>query len=831
VWYYRFCTANNNENNIFGDGARNVTFDENTNEQRTSSRAVDKTLALYEHDEQISKFFARPVLLYERDWTGSTLEANLHVWQGWTQHKRVANRLANYFGFRGNLKVKIVTNGNPFYYGRMMVSYYPLYGFFGSTFDDLTYGSNQFGRAIIESQRQHINLCPSISSGAEMTLPWVYHGDYIPIPGDVQHDHLGDVSYNLGALKLRILVPVTTLMNTAGAASPKITLRVYAWMDDIELFGNTQRVQPGIEPQADSSLVEEQQAQKGAVSSALTAVAGAAHMLSSVPQIAPYAKPAEVAASTGARIAQLLGFSRPVNYVEPSRMQPSATNDVTHVVGADNPIVLSLDPAATTTVDPLALGVDRDEMSFKSICGRYSLFNECTWDITYAPGSIIQSFPVHPHVCPSLPTAVASRFYPTAVGGVANLFTYWKGSMVYRFDVISTSFHRGRILVVYDPGGTTEDPEESVQYAALVDITESRSFEVEVKYNYFNGLKRIDMTEDGAGFYGALNALEAYNGVLTLYVGTGLEVPNYVSTSTPSDVTILGYVKGGDDLCFGYPRIQFNGAVSRPRPNFQSEADEQLTSCCDLDTTRVLSVGFKSGEGSDLLYLGENIDSLRTLCKRYQTYIIDKATGVVTDDMLVSFTYGAYPAVWGQPCDAGDTSTVTGTALNEVGFTYIAYTQMAFVAKRGAIRWKFVPVKGSALASRPCDAHGIVAVRRGYELPGTSTIGGRAVDAYGTAAALANFYDFSPGAALSPMSVNPTLSWEMPYQNPAKFINGRSNDGATTKTSNGVRDYFRLNGDSRSFPERFALLCAAGEDFQCMYFVGWPPYVHTASVA
>jgi hypothetical protein len=38
-----------------------------------------------------------------------------------------------------------------------------------------------------------------------------------------------------------------------------------------------------------------------------------------------------------------------------------------------------------------------------------------------------------------------------ACGAAAMPFKYWSGSMKYRFQVVCSAFHRGRIAVVYDP--------------------------------------------------------------------------------------------------------------------------------------------------------------------------------------------------------------------------------------------------------------------------------------------------------------------------------------------------------------------------------------------
>jgi len=823
---YALCASEQtNTDTISNDMARNVTFEEDQSEQHLVRRESEVPRAVYAHDEHISNFFSRPIKLYDVDWSPSLAITFLHVWNGWMTNKRIANRLCNYYGFKGSLKVKIVTNGNPFYFGRLQASYYPLYGFNPMAFQDVTFGSEPFGNAVIESQRQMINICPTISSGVEMVLPFAYPGDYIPLTGSNDSADLGDLGYKLGRITLSEVSALRTLSATTSGAPLKISMRVYAWMDDIELFGTTSTKPVGMVPQSNNAATEQGMAQRGAVSSALTAIGGAAHEMSNIPALAPYAKPTEVAARLGARTAQLLGFSRPVNVTQPSKMLPTPMSTITHVVGADDVVKLTLDPEQITTIDNSQIGGEVDEMSFKSICGRYSLFNSKPWYVTDAANTLIFAAPVTPHVNPKFTNVNGTRYYPTAVGGLANLFTYWKGSVKYRFDVISTNFHRGRILVVYDPSGVDVEPEEAVQYAAIVDISEHKSFEVEIKYNSHYGLKPIISGASNEGDINeiALTPISSANGVIALYVATELEIPNYDSAVTPSSIDVLCYVKGGDDLTFGYPSPQnVDEGTPHSRMLFVEEADTQLLGCCDLDTERVLTVGFKKDDGRDLVFLGENIDSLRTLCKRYCLYGGFTCNSVSAAEHF-QFSHGSYPAIWGPTPNTSVTETIGD---NGIGMTFLHYTQLAFVAKRGSVRWRMVPLVGTLLGT---GTIGTLTVKRIPITTTTNILYSRTTATSTGNSWLAGRYNINAGGHLVVPAMNPVISWEMPYQNKEKFIGGRSNDGASNKPVGCDRDVFTLCGTARTFPQTFILYCAAGEDFDCKYFVGWPPYAYSAA--
>ena len=799
----------------------NVEFIEDPQEQQAKAVGSQYNLERQNHGEEISNFFSRPVHLYDLDWDNTFTSTSLSAWYQWQDNKRINNRLANYLGFRGNLHLKFEVIGNPYYYGRMQLSYQPLKGFGGSdVINDTDGATTDLGLQCIRSQRQKIDIDPSISSGAEMTLPYVWPYDYCSVPAFYLESLL------MGVIWMDEVVPLRSISNVTGSTPPAVTIRVYGWMENIDLIGTT-AFTGVVTPQSgcNDTLEEQQGANQGLVSSKLDTLAGIANRLSSIPGFAPYTTPVEVASRAGAQIAQCLGFSKPLNQRDVERYQPRALDMMTHVVGSDTCVKLALSPNQITTVDPEVLGGDGDEMSLKSIISRPSLFAAFDWDLTNAPGELLYQIPVNPKVAPG----AEGIYHYTALGGVAQLFTYWDGSITYRFDVISTAFHRGKLLVVYDPMGAkpTGEAEEVVQYAAVVDISEARSFEVTVGFNSNFGMLPVGpltYTNDGGVSVGV--TYPSYNGNISIYVANTLAIPN-VQPGTPTVVEIACYVKGEDDMTFTLPRpISNENTKAIFFANSSPMLDTQLMSSGDTEkvTSSVLSVSMKDTGGVPNTYQGEVIDSLRSLCKRYCHYYseqIPSSLGMLPED-LYQFTHGAYPAVSGDTASGNYVKPVgLVTSRNTTGFNYPSFIKYAYVAVRGGMRWKYIP----------WDLNGLGSIIVNRERVESAPLFSRTLHTISEPDApddIANLLaTYMSGGSLTACRVNNTLEFEIPFQNMVKFYIARSEDNATIALS-GSNERFSILGFGTAIAPVYGLFVAAGEDFTVQHFLGWPPISHAA---
>merc|ERR1711972_757223 len=152
-------------------------------------------------------------------------------------------------------------------------------------------------------------------------------------------------------------------------------------------------------------------------------------------------------------------------------------------------------------------------------------------------------------------------------------FKHWRGSINYRFQIVASSFHKGRIKVVYEPylsvGGATE---YNTQYTQVIDLAKERDFTVTINWGQeYSFLDRGDFHSphlpDAVPF--DTNPLTsarhgAANGIIMVSVVNDLTTPSAIL----SDVAILVSVSAGDDYEVVNPdnSIRYATYYSTPEP-------------------------------------------------------------------------------------------------------------------------------------------------------------------------------------------------------------------------------------------------------------------------
>lgn len=191
----------------------------------------------------------------------------------------------------------------------------------------------------------------------------------------------------------------------------------------------------------------------------------------------------------------------------------------------------------------------------------------------------------------------------------AQNFRFWRGSIVYKFKFIKTKFHRGRVLISFDPNGdiTANADTETTTFSRIVDLEHEDEVEFAVPYkataplllNQDVGVFPTTFSSDAVPVY--VYDSKYSNGTITMRVQTALTGP-----TTTADVTVLTYVKAGGDFQFAAPRHMGDGLTTRdPLGVIQSSEVEDISqSHSDLD----VHVG--------LITTGEVIASMRPLCHR-----------------------------------------------------------------------------------------------------------------------------------------------------------------------------------------------------------------------
>jgi hypothetical protein len=233
-------------------------------------------------------FLARPVRIASFTWLESDATGTFTQFDPWSlflNNTQIKYKLNNYAFLRGNLKVKIVVNASPFYYGAMRACYQPLPDFKASTIrTDVT-----LGRLIPHSQQPGLWIHPQHSEGGVLTLPFFYPKNFLRI------GFASDVA-GMGVLRM---VSYTPLASANGAVGQGVSVQLYAWMEDVCLGGPTL----GLAMQAQDEYGT------GVVSAPASTIAAIAGRLRTVPLIGKFATATEMGARAISGIAQLFGFT------------------------------------------------------------------------------------------------------------------------------------------------------------------------------------------------------------------------------------------------------------------------------------------------------------------------------------------------------------------------------------------------------------------------------------------------------------------------------------------------------------------------------------------
>ena len=288
----------------------------------------------------LGEWFSRPIKLFHWEWDEGVPFSTrvIPIWKDYFTTPIIRRKLEGFSRLRADLKVKILVNGSPFRYGELMMSYRPLFTYDSANSDTLMpyfsggmiagdivalpgvggYPDQDFSQTnsdkstyMARSQRPNLRIQPHINSGGVMTIPFIYFKDALEIT-DVGGTKFDQRLRELGTLTIENLV---TLKSTADANSTGVSITMYAWAENVDLWGPTSVTAQGID-EFEETLQPSEQA---------STVAEAAGALSTIPTIRPYALATQFLAGVAASSLKYFGWSNPpVLTAVPGRMPKSS---------------------------------------------------------------------------------------------------------------------------------------------------------------------------------------------------------------------------------------------------------------------------------------------------------------------------------------------------------------------------------------------------------------------------------------------------------------------------------------------------------------------------
>ncbi|APG76857.1 hypothetical protein 3 [Beihai picorna-like virus 7] len=846
---------------------------------KDASGQFDSTMDLVDKsDTDLGAFLGRPVKIDTQAWVvGQPLYKQINPWELFVTHPAMANKLAHYELLRGNLNVKVVISGTGFHYGRTLVSYNPLNGY-----DEASVTRNFIDQDLIAaSQRPCIFLNPTDNSGGQMKLPFFFLQNYMSLSkGDYR---------DMGVLDYKSF---GNLLHANGGDDP-VYITTYAWMTETSLtmptsitstitlqnetvdpdvfplgppygvgngaengVGPPFSPQSGFQPQAggkpnmkkSNKLQSKGNARgkaklntgdeygQGIISAPASAVAKAAGMLTSIPFIEPYARATQMVASKVGQVASIFGYSRPAVVSDFLLQKPSPTGNFANVDASDAVNRLTLDSKQEITIDSRTVGLDGgDQMAFDNIQTRESYLTSFTMSSTDAPDAILWNS----YVTPNLFGINNPELHMTPMAMLAQYFSAWQGTIKFRFQIVKSNFHKGRILVRYDPRSHSSDVNYTTNYSRVIDLATEDDFEIEIGWGQnvpFLGNQQANVSRV---YYGGTRLTTDsggnHNGVIEVNVVNSLVAP-----AADSDIRINVFVSAGDDMKWGRPNpdkirnLHYFPATAPPLNEFQPQSGmggDLSGTTGDSATDRpteadnVPSVGCPADDDHMMdVFFGEMPVSLREIFRRYvfEKYFVP--TAPTADGALTTSNYRikSFPFHSGDDPDGLDVKS-DGLRYNQVQTSPIAFFAPCFAGWRGSLRHKWV-FSGESLQSPLISNYGFIAANGAQSTEWTVTN-----DLEAEKFLSATFGKFSNGgSAGTNLGVNNTIETEMPYYNGNRFSSSR----ILSADNNSSYSYQVETIQSKSVPsgpvpsvvtrDAFYRMCAAGEDFTLFFWTGVP---------
>jgi len=771
----------------------------------------------------LADFLSRPTLIYQYRWSengAAGLKASFEPWSAFFNKPAIKNKLQGFHLLRANLCLKFLINGSPFYYGRIGAFYRPLARQMTNTVP-ASIAANVAQIPI--SQRPHVWLDNQSTSNVMMILPFLYPYPYVSTANTTNLDDLGTLE----------LWQYAALRSANGVTTSGVDITVYAYATDFELAGATS-----------IAVLQSQREyeQDGQISGPASTVASVASSLKNVPLVGPYATATETAAKMVAGVANYFGYTNVPNTSDVNPMKQIPFNLASAEI-SEPVLKLSLQPKQEIASGAEHFGdIGGDQLTLKSLLQRESFLCGSLWSTTYA-------------INERLFTAAVAPAYYEYVGGIngyvghtplsyfSTMFEYWRGSIIFRFKVVRSQYHRGRINICWDVGATslTATPEvgDSSTFNVVLDLDESDEVEVKIPYTKAKQFLRsiLNYSElPTAKIWDnsttpALIVNGEYNGVISVRVMNRLTAPE-----ATSDVDLLVFVRGGEDLTLAGPvDIQ---------PSWTHSAIENTV----LQSEKVYCLG-NSGDDTDVFreVFGEQIVSLRELLHRSSlscmmtgpiTNTTDGTTVVVVPFKRYPRPPGFYDNGWDSAIDSGG---IDAKPYNYTRMHPINWVVTCFIGVKGSVNVTFNHNQLST--SQSVDSLSVTRVSTGPTMSAAarrrdywtqSTIGStsdssinrtynRFIERWGE--------DGISGSALTNQKTNTGLSVNLPYYANSGFlitdpyVQYSNKDTITSGNSDWWRFRYKVRKDptvNTLRPNIIEMYYSTGPDFDVVFFLNCP---------
>ncbi len=553
------------------------------------------------------------------------------------------------------------------------------------------------------------------------------------------------------------------------------------------------------------------------ISATASALSSAANKMSEVPIIGRYMRATSIASGAMASIAGLFGFSRPTEIATPTLMRARNVGELAVTDVSDTVNKLTVDSKQELSVDPRILGVSHgDEMIIADVAARESLLTTFPWVTTATFNTCLFAVRPNPGHYGTTTGTLGTQYYLPACTYAAIPFKYWRGTMKYRFQIVASGFHKGRLMFVYDPHCASASPENNVQYTKIVDISSERDFVIDIPWSQTTTWKKVQFLQNPYFITGSGYTSPDYtftNGVLTVWVLNELATPN---NTINNDIFINVFVSMCDaEFAAPNDNIATLGVV--PQSDIEKEPEEGNNAPQQVDSTESVMQCEDLSDKISVVYMGERIRSFRQMIKRYA---VDWVWAPLVTTAGYSYFYASdFPMIRGYTNDGQSTGATR--KYNYANTTMMRYLSFAYLCYRGGVRRKYMYVNAASETS----STGVFVKRATAAAPSTS-IQNVAFTTTNSVAFATQALGYVPtgaeGQAVTCVKQNQVLEVELPYYSPYRFSTTRRPYSSTATVPSYTEDLVHyvtfMNGGSNT--GALVSMVAGAEDSSFFCFQG-----------
>jgi hypothetical protein len=478
---------------------------------------------------EFEQYLTHPLIINHQEWTSATAGYNvsgnlidLYRATAITDAPKLANKMTGFVYFAADIVLRFVVQGQSFAAGKIVAYAVPRPKIPQPELSNvpLVMTIGKVNTMIVP----HVEIDPSKVETLELRLPCLtMTGCYAFSSALVKTG-----SWELG---FEVINPIISGTATAGS----MTVCTYMHFENPRFEGLTAL--------ALSNNYEQEKEPNGTLSTFVNGLSRASGaFVGAVPFIDPAVSLFSTVTGGLGSILSILGFSKPPAVENFPVVLNRFGDNYTQFEGKSTSMVLAGSAKTSLGLSGSFSGADLGDMSIANLCKKRGLVDINTIAQAAAAGSLVDTYEINPM---KMRQQLSDIYEPTPMSGVSRVFRYWAGDIKLTLEVVATVFHRGTLLLAWDPnGGTAPDLDNATSslHNVIIPVTGNSTTEITIPWKQGASMKTLTA--------GKTYPDDNNNGKAYLYV------INPIKANGSTDGVYVNMYYSSDNIRFNYPDPQ-----------------------------------------------------------------------------------------------------------------------------------------------------------------------------------------------------------------------------------------------------------------------------------